>query len=92
MGLQVDENMGRAVGRDAVRDQKFWFRKDIAPPQGGCGGLDECYAVEEMTAEEIFLGKVTFAQIGNAWSRKPAEGVSSVALLTLVSVSCLLTC
>mmetsp|Transcript_10386 Transcript_10386/g.19087 ORF Transcript_10386/g.19087 Transcript_10386/m.19087 type:complete len:966 (+) Transcript_10386:169-3066(+) len=31
----VEENMVRAQQRDAVLNQKFWFRKDIAPPQKG---------------------------------------------------------
>jgi glutamate--cysteine ligase catalytic subunit len=28
---QVDENMQRAQRRDAVKEQKFWFRKDVFP-------------------------------------------------------------
>jgi glutamate--cysteine ligase catalytic subunit len=34
----VDENMARATKRNAVLTEKFWFRKDIAPPQGRKGG------------------------------------------------------
>lgn len=34
----VDENMARATKRNAVLGEKFWFRKDIAPPQGRKGG------------------------------------------------------
>ena len=34
----VDENMARATKRNAVLNEKFWFRKDIAPPQGRKGG------------------------------------------------------
>jgi glutamate--cysteine ligase catalytic subunit len=34
----VDENMARAAKRDAVLTETFWFRKNIAPPQGRNGG------------------------------------------------------
>lgn len=30
---KVDENLQRAYGRDAVREQKFYFRKDILTGQ-----------------------------------------------------------
>ena len=31
---KVDENMARAQKRDAVKEQKFFFRKDVFPPAG----------------------------------------------------------
>ena len=31
VGLQLDENMKRAVKRDAVHKEKFHFRKSIIP-------------------------------------------------------------
>jgi glutamate--cysteine ligase catalytic subunit len=47
---KVDENMGRAVSRDAVLNQKFWFRKNVR------GMSDD--TVVQMTCDEIINGKV----------------------------------
>jgi glutamate--cysteine ligase catalytic subunit len=49
---RVDENMARAQKRDAVRQEKFWFRNW---DRSG-SGEGEC---EEMTMDEIVNGKVS---------------------------------
>lgn len=48
---KVEENMKRAVKRDAVSEQKFFFRKNLAK------GKDESDEYEEMTMDEIINGK-----------------------------------
>ncbi|KAL5639422.1 hypothetical protein ACGC1H_006807 [Rhizoctonia solani] len=63
---KVDENMRRAQRRDAVRGEKFWFRKDVRPTarkslNGVSNGnhvasMEDEY--EEMTINEIVNGKV----------------------------------
>ncbi|KAH9508373.1 hypothetical protein Btru_050936 [Bulinus truncatus] len=64
---KVDENMKTAFKRDAVIQDKFYFRKDVftesTPPEcsrqcGSCGNLTDQY--EEMTINEIFHGKGDF--------------------------------
>ncbi|KZT52177.1 gamma glutamylcysteine synthetase [Calocera cornea HHB12733] len=57
---RVDEGMRRAVRRDAVQGERFWWRKDVkvgANDRGCKGGegsvYDEC---EEMTVDEIING------------------------------------
>lgn len=60
---KVDENMQRAQKRDAVLNQKFWFRKDVASQNSGNNAAqisaspDNCV---EMTINEIINGKVIF--------------------------------
>lgn len=58
---KVDENMQRAQKRDAVLNQKFWFRKD--PAAQNTEGASAPTAPEdccvEMTINEIINGKVT---------------------------------
>ncbi|KAL1504363.1 hypothetical protein AB1Y20_010769 [Prymnesium parvum] len=54
---KVDENMRRAHHRDAFTQEKFWFRKHMAPPQQPVADPDEC---EEMTILEIMVGKETY--------------------------------
>ncbi|KAG8746804.1 hypothetical protein FRC11_012591 [Ceratobasidium sp. 423] len=64
---KVDENMTRAQQRDAVRGEKFWFRKHVAPAtreslDGAThAAADGPHAVEdeyeEMTIDEIISGK-----------------------------------
>ncbi|XP_023245745.1 glutamate--cysteine ligase catalytic subunit isoform X2 [Copidosoma floridanum] len=51
---KVDDNMARAQKRNAVKSEKFWFKKDITcnTPQGD---IDEEYA--EYTIDEIVNGK-----------------------------------
>lgn len=53
---KVDENMKRAQKRDAVLNEKFWFRKDPTRNGQSSGASDECI---EMTINEIINGKVT---------------------------------
>jgi len=58
---KVDENMKRAHQMDAVRTQKFWFRKHILP-YGDCAGCESLKRPqgddsEEMTMDEIMNGK-----------------------------------
>lgn len=69
--VKVDENMKRAHVRDAVKGQKFWFRKYMAPDSDeeegeGKGEKQDhrrhCYCeadaeFEEMTIAEIMTGK-----------------------------------
>uniref|UniRef100_A0A0B7A460 Glutamate--cysteine ligase n=1 Tax=Arion vulgaris TaxID=1028688 RepID=A0A0B7A460_9EUPU len=67
---KVDENMKTAFKRDAVINDKFYFRKDVltewTPPECAqqCGGLAGCSDVEGeyelMTIQEIFYGKGDF--------------------------------
>ena len=40
-----------------VTQEKFWFRKHMAPPQQPVDDPDEC---EEMTVNEIMTGKGTY--------------------------------
>jgi len=52
---KVDENMATAHTRDAVLNQKFWFRKHMADAEADVAGdEDEC---ELMTISEILTGK-----------------------------------
>lgn len=53
---KVDENMAKAQRRDAVRNEKFWFRKDISSEAKDGGKLEDEYA--ELTINEIINGKV----------------------------------
>ena len=52
---KVDENMKRAQKRDAVLNEKFWFRKDPTRNGQSASASDECI---EMTINEIINGKV----------------------------------
>jgi len=58
---KVDENMQRAQERDAVLNQKFWFRKDLAAQNSGApsGASVETSGdtYTEMTISEIINGK-----------------------------------
>lgn len=65
---QVDENMQKAQLRDALRTQKFWFRKDVTTGDSpsccqtptSCSP-DDCATAQEytlMTINEIINGKV----------------------------------
>jgi glutamate--cysteine ligase catalytic subunit len=62
----VDVNMDRAHHVDAIRTQKFWFKKNVVPRDfesaepvvAGC--CDDADQLEEMTLEEIFFGTETF--------------------------------
>jgi glutamate--cysteine ligase catalytic subunit len=62
----VDQNMERAHDRNAIRTQKFWWRRHMAPPVMSdckadrpdcCKIHAEADSYEEMTASEILLGK-----------------------------------
>ncbi|XP_015119215.1 glutamate--cysteine ligase catalytic subunit [Diachasma alloeum] len=52
---KVDENMAKAQRRDAVRTEKFWFRKDIMSEVKDDQKLEDEYA--EFTINEIINGK-----------------------------------
>lgn len=65
---QVDANMERAHKRDAVTEEKFFFRSHLAVPDdsdckmkagsgGKCAVHDDADRVEEMTLTEILNGK-----------------------------------
>lgn len=66
---KVDENMQKAQKRNAARDQKFWFRRDItthvSPPAAaeccrtGTSNCDvkECDMFGQMTVNDIINGK-----------------------------------
>ncbi|CAE6431302.1 unnamed protein product [Rhizoctonia solani] len=67
---KVDENMRRAQRRDAVRGEKFWFRKDVRPiARESVNGVSNGYQMaeyppgavedeyEEMSINEIVNGK-----------------------------------
>ncbi|XP_067014301.2 glutamate--cysteine ligase isoform X1 [Anabrus simplex] len=59
---KVDENMARAQKRDALRQEHFWFRKDIttcvSPPVAtSCCQKSDCDAYEQMTLDQIINGK-----------------------------------
>jgi glutamate--cysteine ligase catalytic subunit len=65
---KVEENMQRAHARNAVLDQKFWFRKNVFPrrretsrpgtPRGSRPGTPAVEAeFEEMTIDEIINGQ-----------------------------------
>ena len=59
---KVDENMKRAQKRDAVLNQKFWFRKDLVSQNSSTGAVstaDEEQICVEMTIGEIINGKVS---------------------------------
>ena len=66
---KVDENMQRAQERDAVLNQKFWFRKDLAAQNSGApsGASVETSGdtYTEMTISEIINGKVGQISIFN---------------------------
>ncbi|CAB0033817.1 unnamed protein product [Trichogramma brassicae] len=51
---KVDENMSRAQKRDALRTEKFWFRKDITSNAKQTNNEDE---ITEFTIDEIVNGK-----------------------------------
>jgi hypothetical protein len=65
--LQVDENMKRAQKRDALRQEEFYFRKDIttcvSPPAATscCQTSDCCDVYTPMTIDQIINGKVTLS-------------------------------
>ena len=71
---KVDENMQRAQKRDAVRTQKFWFRKDLATKDSPTSVSDACArpvdpdgpSYIEMTISEIINGKVSVFNTFNA--------------------------
>ncbi|KAF6203999.1 hypothetical protein GE061_002338 [Apolygus lucorum] len=53
---KVDENMAKAQRRSAVREEVFWFRKDITPNgQQNCSKLEDQYGA--MTINQIINGK-----------------------------------
>ncbi|XP_067014302.2 glutamate--cysteine ligase isoform X2 [Anabrus simplex] len=59
---KVDENMARAQKRDALRQEHFWFRKDIttcvSPPVAtSCCQKSDCDAYEQMTLDQIINGR-----------------------------------
>ncbi|XP_059487754.1 glutamate--cysteine ligase [Neocloeon triangulifer] len=59
---KVDENMQNAQKRDAARNQKFWFRKDVTTGESPscCQSPTSCSPAEEytlMTLDEIINGK-----------------------------------
>lgn len=59
---KVDENMQEAQKRNAAREGKFWFRKDLltcdSPPEASkCCPISNCDAYERMTVNEIINGK-----------------------------------
>ncbi|KAG8227636.1 hypothetical protein J437_LFUL008713, partial [Ladona fulva] len=65
---RVDENMQKAQKRNAIRTEKFWFRKDIttkiSPPEATCqcpkfqsDDSAPCDVSEAMTINEIINGK-----------------------------------
>lgn len=53
---KVDENMARAQKRDAVRNEKFWFRRDITSDAKQSSDSETEYT--EFTVNEIINGKV----------------------------------
>lgn len=53
---KVDENMAKAQKRDAVKEEKFWFRKDITSEGKQDVNVNDEYA--EFTINEIINGKV----------------------------------
>lgn len=62
---KVDENMQRAQKRDAVLNQKFWFRKDLAAQNSPTGVASNASSeleetCVEMSINEIINGKVDF--------------------------------
>ena len=54
---KVDENMARAQKRDALRREKFWFRRDIVSSKQDENNKEE---YTEFTINEIINGKVRF--------------------------------
>ncbi|XP_011297994.1 glutamate--cysteine ligase catalytic subunit [Fopius arisanus] len=52
---KVDENMAKAQKRDAVRTEKFWFRKDITSEAKDDQKVEDEYT--EFTVNEIINGK-----------------------------------
>lgn len=54
---KVDDNMARAQKRDAVKSEKFWFRRDITSNMQQ-GDIKDEYT--EYTIDEIVNGKVVF--------------------------------
>lgn len=66
---KVEENMQRAQKRDAVLNQKFWFRKDLASQNSTssdtCTAPVEGQTYTEMTINEIINGKVHNCLISN---------------------------
>lgn len=62
---KVDENMQRAQKRDAVLNEKFWFRKDLVAQNSSESvansiGIEQDEISVEMTIGEIINGKVCF--------------------------------
>jgi glutamate--cysteine ligase catalytic subunit len=68
---KVDENMKRAQKRDAILNQKFWFRKDLvsqsSPTDAESTAGQEQICVE-MTIGEIINGKVGFFDFSSSGS------------------------
>ncbi|XP_049773639.1 glutamate--cysteine ligase catalytic subunit [Schistocerca cancellata] len=59
---KVDENMQKAQKRDAIRNEKFWFRKDITTEDSptvatSCCQKTECNVYTQMTIDQIINGK-----------------------------------
>ncbi|XP_076384766.1 glutamate--cysteine ligase isoform X1 [Megalopta genalis] len=51
---KVDKNMARAQRRDAIKTEKFWFRRNITSDTKNDDGQPEC---SEYTIDEIINGK-----------------------------------
>ena len=63
---KVYENMNRGQCRDAVLNQKFWFKRNVVSSDCSVKDLFKCKTrnckdiIEEMTMKELFLGKEGF--------------------------------
>jgi len=54
----VDENMELAHRRDAVRNERFWFRKHVVEPDGGIPPYEDIY--ERMSVQQVLMGKGSY--------------------------------
>jgi hypothetical protein len=55
---KVDENMDLAHRRNAVRNERFWFRRHLVVPEGGVPEYED--VAEQMSVQQILMGKGTY--------------------------------
>ena len=55
---KVDQNMELAHRRDAVRNERFWFRRHLVAPENGVGEYEDI--CEQMSVQQILMGKGTY--------------------------------
>ncbi|KAI5820216.1 glutamate-cysteine ligase-domain-containing protein [Pyronema omphalodes] len=85
---KVDDNMARAHARNAVLDQKFWFRKNLFPPpriggsrQGSTVNSPACTRPVTPIAVEDEYGLFTIDEIMNGTKDRECEFIGLIPLI-----------